>query len=114
LLAAVLTAWALEPVRASPWRVAGAAAYLVLVGLLAAAVTVVIRSLVPALAVLLGGIVVVSPLLGTVTDQARWLPDQAGRALYLPDAEPLGPVVLLAWVLCAGTAACLAYCRRDA
>ncbi len=118
LLAAVSTAWALQPVRTSLWWVAGAAAYLVLVGLLAGAVTVVLRSLVPALTVLLVGLVIASPLLSTVTDQARWLPDQAGRTLYSSESVPFGPAagtaVLLAWVLCSGTAACLAYCSRDA
>ncbi|GAB3811305.1 ABC transporter permease [Kribbella italica] len=114
LVAAVSTAWAVEPVRASLWWIAGATAYLVLVGLLAAAVTVVIRSLIPALTALLVGVVVASPLLGTVTDYARWLPDQAGRALYSPDAEPFGPVVLLAWVLFSGTAAAAAFVSRDA
>ncbi|GAA1548845.1 hypothetical protein [Kribbella lupini] len=118
LLAAVLTACAREPIQASLWWVAGAAAYLVLVGLLAAAVTVVLRSLVPALAVLLVGVVIASPLLSSVTDQARWLPDQAGRALYSAEPVHFGPAagtaVLLAWLLCTGTAACLAYCKRDA
>jgi hypothetical protein len=79
---------------------------------------VVLRSLVPALTVLLVGLVIASPLLSTVTDQARWLPDQAGRTLYSPESVPFGPAagtaVLLAWVLCSGTAACLAYCSRDA
>lgn len=116
--AALLTAWMQEPIEASLWRLAGAAAYLVLVSLLAGAVTVVLRSLVPALAVTLAGVVIASPLLATVTDQARWLPDQAGRALYSLDPAPLGPTagtaVLLAWLLCTGTAACLVYRTRDA
>jgi ABC-2 type transport system permease protein len=118
LAAAVSTGWALEPVRASLWWVAGAAAYLVLVGMLAGAVTVVLRSLVSSLVVMLVGVVVASPLLGSVTDQARWLPDQAGRALFSPDPGPFGPVVgaavVLAWVLLAGTAAFVAYVARDA
>ncbi|MGC4940575.1 hypothetical protein [Kribbella sp. DT2] len=117
LVAAVSTAWVTEPLRASLWWIAGAAAYLVLVGLLAAAVTVVIRSLIPSLVVMLVGIVIVSPLLATVTDQARWLPDQAGRTLYSADG-PFGPetgtAVMLAWLLVTGTAASAAFVKRDA
>ncbi|MEV6281878.1 hypothetical protein [Kribbella sp. NPDC051770] len=116
--AAVATAWATEPPRASLWRVAGAAAYLVLVGLLAAAVTVVVRSLVPALVLMFGGVIVASPLLATVTDQSRWLPDQAGRALYAADPGSFGPAggtaVLLVWLLCTGTAAVVCFVSRDA
>ncbi|TWD73400.1 hypothetical protein FB561_7289 [Kribbella amoyensis] len=107
-----------DEVRTSLWWVAGAAAYLVLVGLLAGAVTVVIRSLLPALGVALGGVVIASPLLGSVTDQVRWLPDQAGRALYSVDPGPFAPAgggaVLLAWVLCIGTVAVVAFLKRDA
>lgn len=109
LVSAVATGWALgrSDGVGSPWLVAGAAAYLVLVGLLAAAVTVVLRSLVPSLVVMLVGVIVASPLLASVTDLARWLPRWSADSFD-------GTLVLLAWVLLAGTAAAVGFVRRDA
>ncbi len=96
----------------------GAVVVLVLVGLLAHALTVLARSLVGALVATLTLLLVVSPLLATVTEHARWLPDRAGSLLYLPGHDPvLGPVggglVLVAWVAAAVLAAGCASGRRD-
>ncbi|WP_163276055.1 ABC transporter permease [Cellulomonas iranensis] len=96
----------------------GALVALVLVGLLAHALTVLTRSLVGALGATLTLLLVVSPLLATVTEHARWLPDRAGSLLYLPGRDPvLGPVggglVLVAWVATAVLAAGCASARRD-
>ena len=103
----------------TPWMIIGAAGYLVLIGLLGQAVAVLTRSLVPAVVVLLSLVLVVSPLLGGVTEQARYLPDQAGALLYLPGADRLltpvtGLLVLLAWIATTAIAAVAAILGRDA
>ncbi|PZG21289.1 ABC transporter permease [Micromonospora craterilacus] len=103
----------------TPWTIVGAAGYLVLIGLLGQAVAVLTRSLVPALVVLLGLLLVVSPLLGGVTEQARYLPDQAGALLYLPGADRIltpvtGLLVLLAWIATTVIATVAATLCRDA
>ncbi|WP_017586791.1 ABC transporter permease [Nocardiopsis ganjiahuensis] len=103
----------------SPWRPAGAAAYLALLGLLAHLVTVVARSLLPPLVSVLGLVLIVSPLLGGLTEHARWLPDRAGQLLYLPGADTVftpwtGLLVLCGWLLVTGAAAALVFVRRDA
>lgn len=99
--------------------VAGAAAHLVLVGLLAFALAVLLRALIPPLVAMLGLLLVVSPLLASATEHARWLPDRAGRALYLPGSDAVmtptaGALVLVGWVAVVGGAATWAFLARDA
>lgn len=101
------------------WPVAGAALYLVLIGLLGFALTVLLRSLIPPLVAMLALVLIASPLLAGYTEHARWLPDRAGSLLYLPTADSVltagtGTLVLLAWITVTGTAAAAAFVIRDA
>jgi ABC-2 type transport system permease protein len=97
--------------------VLGAVAYLVLVGLLSHAVTLLLRGLVPALVGTLGLVLIVSPLLATLTEHARWLPDRAAAQLYAPGDEVLtaatGALVTLAWIAAVGASAAVRFVRRD-
>jgi len=104
---------------ATGWPAAGAVLYLVLIGLLGLALTVSLRSLVPALVSMLGLVLIASPLLRGYTGHARWLPDRAGGFLYLPDADPVltpgtGTLVLLAWIAATSVAAVATFHTRDA
>ncbi|MGO1506923.1 MAG: hypothetical protein ACTIAA_01645 [Microbacterium sp.] len=97
---------------------AGAAVYLVLIGALAFALTVLLRSLIPPLVTMLSLVLIVSPLAGSLTEHARWLPDKAGSLLYLTDTDPVltaatGTLILLAWIAAAGIAASATFTRRD-
>ncbi|QRN79814.1 MAG: ABC transporter permease [Nocardiopsis sp. BM-2018] len=103
---------------ASPWRLVGAAVYLSLLGLLAHLVAVVARALLPPLVGVLALVLIVSPLLGGLTEHARWLPDRAGQPLYLPGADTVftpwtGPLVLCGWLLAVGAVAALLFTHRD-
>jgi ABC-2 type transport system permease protein len=100
-----------------PWPVAGAAAYLVLVGLLAHAVALLVRHLIPALVGMLSLVLIVSPLLAGLTRHARWLPDRAAMQLYGPADTVLtaatGTLVMLAWITLVGGTAAVLFVRRD-
>lgn len=124
--AGLAVAWLARTVRGAGseravagWPIAGATVYLVLIGLLALALATVLRSLIPPLVGMLVLVLVVSPLLAGYTEHARWLPDRAGRLLYLPDADPLltpatATIVLLAWAGSAALAAGHMFLSRDA
>lgn len=101
------------------WPIAGAVVHLVLIGLLALGLAVLLRSLIAPLVGLLALVLIVSPLVAGWTGHARWLPDRAGRLLYLPDADPLltpvtGTIVLLTWIGLAAAAAGSTFRVRDA
>ena len=101
------------------WPVAGATAYLVLIGLLAQLLAVLTRALLPALVGLLCLVLVLTPVLRRVTGHARYLPDAAGGLLYRPGSDDVltpatGLLVLLGWLLAIGTVAVTAFLRRDA
>jgi len=101
----------------------GAALYWTLTGLLALAITVLTRSGIVPLVVLVtnSSLVSVSLLLTTITPLAHWLPDMAGRRLFggLPtvdgglDVMP-GALVMTAWTLGLLTVAGATFSRRDA
>jgi ABC-type transport system involved in multi-copper enzyme maturation permease subunit len=98
-------------------HLAGAIAYLTLIGLVALAAAVLIRNPTGSLATMLGLVLVVSPLLHMVTEWATYLPDVAGAQLYQPEPElsPLaGGTLLLAWTAGALTVSAMAFQRRDA
>ncbi len=101
------------------WRLGGMVAYLALIVLLAQAVTVLLRSLVASLVVMEALVLIVSPLLATATEHARWLPDRAGARLYLPamaDAWTwqVGGAVLVGWIAAATAVGAAAFLARDA
>lgn len=108
-----------EPVPGGAgWGTAlGAAAYLTLLGLLSHAVALLLRHLVPALVGMLSLVLIASPLLGGLTEHARWLPDRAGALLYDPAdtvlTEATGALVLLGWIVLVGCAAAVRFARSD-
>ncbi|ROR96117.1 hypothetical protein EDD28_0693 [Salana multivorans] len=97
---------------------AGAAGYLVLIAMLALAVALLLRHLVPALVGTLALVLVVSPLLAMRTDVARWLPDRAAQQLYDASDTVLTPgtgaLVALGWVVAIGAVGGARLVRRDA
>lgn len=101
------------------WSMVGAVVYLVLIGLLALALAVVLRALIPPLVAMLALVLIVSPLVGGSTEHARWLPDRAGSLLYLPPGDSVltagtGALVLLAWITATAIAAATTFQARDA
>ncbi|MGW2183021.1 hypothetical protein ACWCXX_34170 [Streptomyces sp. NPDC001732] len=98
-------------------RTAGAVLYLVLIGLLAHAATLVLRHLVPALITMLVLVLVLPPVLAGLGEHARWLPDRAGTQLYAPADMVLTPgtgaLVLLGWVLVVGAPGAIRFLRAD-
>ncbi|GAA3809858.1 hypothetical protein GCM10022226_32780 [Sphaerisporangium flaviroseum] len=101
-----------------PWPLAGAAACLTLIGLLSHAVALLVRHLVPALAGTLSLVLIVSPVLGGLTEHARWLPDRAVARLYADTDAVLTPgtgaLVALGWIVLIGSVAIARFSRRDA
>lgn len=100
-------------------QLVGAAGYLILIGMLSHAVALLVRHLVPALVVMLTLVLIVPPLAGSVTEHARWLPDRAGSLLYRPGADAVlttatGTLVLLGWIVVAGSVAVAQFVGRDA
>lgn len=101
------------------WPIAGAAVYLVSMGVLALAVTILLRSLVAPLVAMLALVLIVSPVVAGSTEHSRWLPDRAGSLLYLTDGDRVltagtGVLVLLAWIAVAAAAAAAIFLARDA
>lgn len=103
-------------------RCAGAALYMVLMGLMACAVTVLARTTAVPLVILIanGSLVSFSLLLSNVTPLAFWLPDLAGRRLFGIgtvegglDAGP-GAIVMAAWAVGLLAVAAVVFRRRDA
>ncbi|HEY0805849.1 MAG TPA: hypothetical protein VGD84_12320 [Pseudonocardiaceae bacterium] len=99
----------------------GAAGYLVLIGLLAIAVAVLVRSFVATLVAMLTAIVVLSPVLAAITKLAAYLPDRAGALLYQSNPDPggvltpvQGAVVLGTWIVVLLGAAAVTFTARDA
>jgi len=106
--------------RASIWSaLPGAWTYLVLIGLLAFALTFLLCSLVPPLVAMLCLVLIVSPMLSTLTSNAQYLPDRAGSVLYQPEAgttlsPEVGVLVFVAWIAVITAGACTRFCTRDA
>lgn len=119
-LAAYLTV--AVPFAAATCLVAGrpsAAAYLVLVGVLAFAVALLVRGLLVALGGVLALVFVLSPLLASLTEYAAYLPDLAGARMFRPGPPDVltpaqGAAVLIAWTACLLGAAVAVFARRDA
>ena len=114
-LVTVLGLWLLA--GAGEWRLPGAAAYLVAMGLLGYAVGLVLRQLVLALSTALVFLVVLPPMLLPYTRLASWLPGAAGADLFA--ASPEHPVMqsaaaLAGWVALLWLTALVTWVRRDA
>jgi ABC-2 type transport system permease protein len=97
---------------------AGATAYLVLMTLIGAAVGALARQTLPAVAVLLGYLFIAGPLLRDQVREAKYLPDAAGKAMWLPATDAVTPAqgafLLVAWTAALVAVAVLIYRRRDA
>lgn len=97
----------------------GATGYLVVIGLLANAVAVLVRGFVTTLVGVLTIVLVLSPVLASVTRLAAYLPDRAGALLYRSDpgetlSSAQGAVVLSVWILALLGAAAATFNARDA
>ncbi|WP_112266738.1 ABC transporter permease [Lentzea terrae] len=94
----------------------GTAVYLIMIGLLALAIAVLLRSVAGAVATLTTLVLVVSPLLAAATDAAEYLPDRAGASLYRPGVlSPWeGGAVMAAWLVITFAVAVVTFTRRDA
>lgn len=102
-------------ISGGPRPIAGAVAYLTLLGLLSHTVALLMRHLVPALVTMLGLVLIVSPLLRGHTEHARLLPDRAAAALYDASGAVLsGLMVTFAWIATIGTVAAVRFVQRDA
>ncbi|RKS10596.1 ABC-2 family transporter [Nocardiopsis sp. Huas11] len=102
-------------------HLAGAVLYWVLIALLAAGLTVVVRNAVVPLVVLVGLALAGSQLLSVATDLADFLPDRAGALMFREGADYAhdltavqGGAVMLAWVAAVGVVAVVLFHRRDA
>lgn len=98
----------------------GVSAYLTLTALFGAAIGVVLRRMLPALAIMLGYYFIAGPLIRDQADFAKYLPDMAGVAMWFPQpdhASALTPVqggiLLGAWTLAAIIIAATVYRKRD-
>ncbi|MDP3953002.1 hypothetical protein [Microbacterium sp.] len=106
--------------HASIWPVLlGAWTYLVLIGLLAFALSFLMRSLIPPLVGMLSLVLIVSPMLASVTSNAQYLPDRAGSVLYQAEADStlspeVGILVLIAWIAVISVGAVTRFRTRDA
>ncbi|MFG3706124.1 hypothetical protein ACGF7U_15535 [Micromonospora sp. NPDC047670] len=123
-LTAVLAVAALAGVGergASLGPLLGAAAYLLLISMLAYAVALLTRDALAALVIMLGLVHVASPLLARVTTVAGYLPDRAGRQMYQTASSydatltaVQGGVLMGLWVALALALATVVFIRRDA
>lgn len=97
---------------------AGAAAYLALIGALGYVTALLIRRLLPALAVVLGAVLLVSPVVAGLSEHARWLPDRAAALLYGGGDAVLtagsGTAVAAGWILLIGGIGAVRLLRSDA
>lgn len=99
-------------------QVLGAALFLTLVGLLAHAMTLVVRHLVPTLVIMMALTVLLPPVLAAFTEHARWLPTQAGALLFSGESDAVlnpgtGALVMVAWIVVVGAVGTVAMVRRD-
>lgn len=99
-------------------RLGGAVLYLVLIGLLAHAVTLVLRHLVAALVSMLVLVFILPFAVTALGEHARWLPTRAGVQLFAHDDAVLtavtGGLVLLGWAAVIGVVGAVRFARSDA
>ncbi|MEV4460175.1 hypothetical protein [Microbispora sp. NPDC049633] len=122
VLAAVVLGDTAAPVTAgrAAGALSGAVAYLALTTLISAAVGALVRRTLAAVVVLLGYLFIAGPILRDHVFAARYLPDSAGFAMWLPPADdggavtPVhGAVLLTAWTAVLTAVAVSVYRRRD-
>jgi ABC-type transport system involved in multi-copper enzyme maturation permease subunit len=113
--------WSEVPDGPVPGLLAGAVLYWVLLALLAAGVTVLVRNAVVPLVGLISLVLALSYFLSLATDLADFLPDRAGARMFQEGigyayefTAVQGGAVMLAWVVAVGLAAAFAFTRRDA
>ncbi|MFI6577059.1 ABC transporter permease [Nocardiopsis sp. NPDC050513] len=113
--------WADVPDGPVPGALVGAVVYWVVLALLSAGLTVVVRNAVVPLVVLISLVLAGSFFLTMLTDMADLLPDRAGAQMYdlrgghaydLTAVE--GGAVMLAWTAAVWLAAAVLFTRRDA
>ncbi|WP_433012813.1 hypothetical protein [Kribbella sp. CA-294648] len=96
----------------------GAVAYLVLIGLFAAAIVTLTRNLLAAVVAMATLVLIVSPLLRNITTAASYLPDSAGMRLYQGADDGLtvlqGSAVLVGWLAVAHLVSAATFLKRDA
>lgn len=94
----------------------GTTVYLIMIGLLALAVAVLLRSVAGTVATLTTFVLAVSPLLAAATDAAEYLPDRAGASLYRPGVLSAweGGAVMAAWLVITFAVTVVTFTRRDA
>ncbi|MEV0758273.1 ABC transporter permease subunit [Streptosporangium sp. NPDC050280] len=108
--------------RRTAQAAAGAIAYLVLTTLIASSLATVARRSLPAVAVLLGYYFIVGPYVRDHMGYAAYLPDTAGRGMWLSAGAETGTslgrwegsLLVLAWTLVALATAAVVFERRDA
>lgn len=96
----------------------GVTVYLTLTALISAAIGIMLRRMLPAVAVVLGYYFIVGPLIRDYAPFAKYLPDTAGVVLWFPPTDhaltPMqGGIVLLAWTMLAVGIAAMLYRYRD-
>ncbi|MFC5404687.1 ABC transporter permease [Cohnella soli] len=98
----------------------GVSAYLTLTALISAAIGVVLRRMLPALAIMFGYYFIAGPLIREQADFAKYLPDTAGVVMGFPQpdhASSLTPVqggiLVGVWTLAAIIIAATVYRKRD-
>ena len=100
---------------------AGVAAYLVCAGMISYGIALLARSLAASLVASLSLLLLLPPLLVSVTTYAHWLPSEAGRSLYIADSASAGQMLtpwqaiaaLAVWVALALAAGSGTLIRRD-
>jgi hypothetical protein len=92
----------------------GAVAYLVLIGLFAAAIATLTRNLLAAVVALTALVLIVSPLLRSITTAASYLPDSAGMRLYQGTDVLQGSAVFVGWLAVAHLVSTATFLKRDA
>ncbi|MGI2295713.1 ABC transporter permease [Paenibacillus sp. GXUN7292] len=96
----------------------GVSGYLTLTALISAATGIVLRRMLPAVAVMLGYYFIAGPLIRDHADFAKYLSDTAGVVMWFPPSDraltPVqGGILLGAWTLVAVIIAATVYRKRD-
>lgn len=96
----------------------GVTVYLTLTSLISAAIGILLRRILPAIAIVLGYYFIAGPLIRDYASFANFLPDTAGVVLWFPPSNHVltpmqGGILLVAWTLFAISIAAILYRKRD-